>query len=157
MDTSGLYPQMLPDTPLYEVADYTAALKTALSPRYKNITGYGSLYKAYGAPFTVPRWVREGKMIKLEGLIGTTQTTISMNAAQQYDLFTIPLEPTPVDDKMFMVPTTPQMGYYGIIYVRKTGMVQFWCNGFTNVATTNFAIGLDNITYYANTSGFTAV
>ena len=158
MDTSGLYPQMGDNDPLYEVADYSQAMKTALSPRYKNITSYGNLYQAKGAPFTTPRWVREGKMIKLEGVVGTTSSTIAMSANSVYDILNVPTEPTPAGvDKMFHVATTPAMGNFGTLYVRASGLVQFVCPGFASITAANFAISLDNVCYYANTTGFVAV
>lgn len=132
------------DVQAYESWDGTAWTRGA------NIA-LGATFNAFSATYGTPAYEKgiSGR-VTLSGLLGTTAANITMAAATQYTLGTLPTGYRPAKDALFRVLTSTAMGGVGSLYVLANGDILFENSAaFTSLAQTNFYVGLDGLNWLA--------
>lgn len=109
----------------------------------------GGLYQAFGAGYGTPGYEKlpTGRATLL-GMVGTTNTTITMTANTAYLLGTIPNAVAPAADELYNPGTSSAMGTKCTLYVRSNGNIHFeTASGFSSISQGAFFIGLGGINW----------
>lgn len=109
----------------------------------------GGLYQAFGATYGTPGYEKlpTGRAT-LMGMVGTTNTVITMTANTAYLLGTIPSAIAPATDELYNPGTSSAMGNKCTLYVRSNGNIHFEsASGFSTISQAQFFIGLGGINW----------
>lgn len=124
------------------------AITASRTPSTGTLT-FAALYKAYGAGYKTPGYRKlPNGLVHLEGLIGTTSTTLTMTANTDYLVAYLPVAARPTARVLLPLQASGAMGWTGTMTLETNGDVKVTGPGFSNVAQASVFWSLEGITYW---------